>query len=96
MKNKFEIKKERIIDKSEIDSEGMYEYYYEYDKYTFIFEGVTYIVRRYMEDDNKAKLLSKIIEGRIHTIDKEDYNNDCFIEISKYLMKCEGVILYTI
>jgi hypothetical protein len=50
----MEVRVQHLIDKSEPDANGMYEFYYEYDLFEFAFGQRTIRARRYVEDPSDS------------------------------------------
>ena len=55
--NLLDVRKTHRIDASECDSNGMYEFYYEYDWFEFIFDDGKVVGRSYVDTPDEASIL---------------------------------------
>ncbi|WP_061539484.1 hypothetical protein [Collimonas fungivorans] len=69
----MEITSTHHIDKSELDENGMYDYYYEYDIYEFSENGLSYIARSYSDAPLDAHILKKKNDKRWRIFGKAKY-----------------------
>lgn len=83
----MKIKKNRIVDKSERDANGMYEYYYEYDIYEFVFDEYTLTARNYFDEPDEAHFLSKSIGNRRGFVEKVDLLDENILQAISHLKK---------
>ena len=80
------ITKTHHIDCGDKNKDGLYGYYYEYDIYTFNFDDVTIIVRKY-SDEESAHFLRQEKDGKKVSIKKSDLIKPSFLKSIEYLRK---------
>lgn len=73
------------IDASEKDKNGKYDYYYEYDIYTFKNKNITIIARSYTTEPEEIHFLSAIQNEKRRPISQTDLELPLFNEILEYL-----------
>ncbi|MDQ8205874.1 hypothetical protein [Pelagicoccus sp. SDUM812003] len=85
----MKVTKEHKIDAGEKDSEGYYDYFYEYDIYTFTENGKKLTARKYI-DDETAHFLRIENEGEERILTKEDLETSFISEAIEHLRN-EGI-----
>ncbi len=73
------------IDSSEPDKNGMYEYYYEYDIYTFSYQDQVLVARSYIDDPQEAHFLSIEKGGENLLLCKNDLQCELATQAKSYL-----------
>lgn len=79
--------KEHHIDQGELDPNGYYEYYYEYDLYYFssnVSATSSLVVRHYV-NENTAHFLRKEWFGNSKSLESQDLSSTLIIEAIDYL-----------
>ena len=71
----MKVNEEHIIDASEKDANGNYDYYYEYDKYEFIFNNFTLIARSYIEKQEEASFFASLINEKREMVMEEQIHS---------------------
>ena len=85
----MKVTKEHQIDAGEKDAEGYYDYFYEYDIYTFTENGKKLIARKYT-DDETAHFLRIKSGGKERMLMKEDLETS-FISKAIQHLRNEGI-----
>lgn len=77
------------IDKSELDEDGMYDYYYEYDIYEFCENDLSYIARSYIDEPLEVHFLKKKSKNDSdwQILEKTDLKNSLFKNAVAYFRK---------
>ena len=73
------------IDSSEINENGYYDYYYEYDDYTFTLDDRALVARVYTDELESAYFKRFELDEEIYSITKNDLRKPIFIEAIRYL-----------
>jgi len=73
------------IDKGNKDSQGQYEYHYEYDLYEFRENGICIIARSYTDEGTEAHFLRKEVSGNQEMLSNSDLLTPLFTQAVKYL-----------
>ena len=81
----MEVDISRNIDASEKDKNGNYDYYYEYDIYTFKDKNITLIARSYTDEAEEIHFLRTIQNEKPRGVSKTDLERPFFNEILEYL-----------
>jgi len=73
------------VDASEKGKDGKYDYYYEYDLYTFKDKNITIIARSYTTESDEIHFLRAVQNEKHRPISKADLKLPIFNEIIPYL-----------
>ncbi|OCP16105.1 MULTISPECIES: hypothetical protein [unclassified Ensifer] len=73
------------IDASAPDAEGFYDYHYEYDIYRFSEGGKAYVVRSYIEEGDRAAIVSCLDGETSRLLGPADLTDPLLIEAVAYL-----------
>ncbi len=76
---------EHIIDASDQDENGFYEYYYEYDKYEFAFNKLTLIAKSYKDEDDEASFFASVVNGKREMVLNEHISSPEMEQAVRYL-----------
>lgn len=85
----MEVIKKHEIDASEKDSNGNYEYYYEFDDFQFIENNVTFFARSYSDEPNEVSFRGVIKDSNRQMISTTDIQSVMFKQAVNHL-KSEG------
>jgi hypothetical protein len=75
----------RLIDASEPDELGMYEYHYEYDIYRFTDGCMCFVARSYTDEPDEAHFLGLEADGQSRPILDEDLMHPLLFAAQAYL-----------
>jgi len=73
------------IDSSEQDADGFYDWYYEYDLYSFVDGATELVARSYSTDQEKAQVISINRNGVRASLSSKDMQLSIFSEAVKHL-----------
>jgi hypothetical protein len=73
------------IDKSDLNENGFYDYYYDFNIYAFSEGEVTYYARSYNDEPNEAHFTNGERGGKVFYLSKADFKTDLCIEACLYL-----------
>ena len=85
----MKVRRTHHIDASELDENGYYDYYYEYDVYEFEEDGLSIIVRCYSDTPEEANFLCTKRNGEIGGFRQEHVDTYLFKAAVEYL-RSEG------
>jgi len=84
-----EVIKKHEIDAGEKDEAGFYDYFYEFDDYSFVFDGVTFFARSYSDTPEEVSFRAVIVNEKMEILETHHIKSENFIESVEYL-KSEG------
>jgi hypothetical protein len=81
------------IDASEQDKDGFYDYYYEYDVYSFVDGPVSLMVRCYTDDSERADFQGIKVDGDYRGLELSDLKHPMVLA-AQTLLRAEGKVLF--
>ena len=79
------------IDKGDKDSQGQYEFHYEYDLYEFSENGICLTARSYSDEETEVHFIRKEVSGDQEMLSKSDLSTPLFSQAKEYLYR-EGKV----
>jgi hypothetical protein len=73
------------IDSSEPNAEGLYDYFYEYDDFTFSDGPISYLARSYADRPQEASFRARIEDGRHQALTRQDLQHPLLLEARSWL-----------
>jgi hypothetical protein len=83
----MEVQKTHHIDKGEADEKGSYDYFYEYDLYSFSDGGFSLVARSYADEPMDAYFLQFERDGKRHFLGKTDLVSPLIREAIEFLRR---------
>lgn len=86
----MEIATEHIVDASEPNHSGSFDYYYAYTLFRFIDRECVLVVRAYDDESERAHFLRKEHNGEFRLLTREDTALELFLKACDHLRNVEG------
>lgn len=74
-----------MIDRSEPDQDGSYDWYYEYDIFRFSIDRATLVARSYVDENTEAHFLRIEIDGKSRPLTLGDLQSDLATDAIRHL-----------
>lgn len=81
----MEVKITHKVDSGEKNTEGVYDFHYEYDVYKFIDNRTCFVARSYNDEPSEVHFMKKVYFGQSGYITDGDLTSPLFIEATKHL-----------
>jgi len=79
------IEHEHVVDASEPDASGTYDYYYEYDLWRFVAGDLAVVARSYVDNANEVSFIRKERGGKKESLHVDDLRGQLIREACVYL-----------